>query len=113
MEISFDKYNEKLNNNSIEELFNTPILDKVVFKYPSELDERSGYFLFMSNYMQNKLREIIGVSIKNLIENATFDYKEDAIYYENKKIFKVKEYSDGMYTVKEYIKLIWYINLKG
>lgn len=103
--ITFEKYNEMLKNKNISDFYNNEFDKDIIFEYPKDLDERSGYFLFMFNYVQKQMFLKLKLNL-NELENEDFTIKKNSIYYKNKQFLIIEESEINEVVFKKYIYVI-------
>lgn len=83
--ISFEDFQESLKNNTLSELFEADFDIVLEFSYPEKLDERSGYFHFMINYIQKNLSKKLNLKGDDIASDK-FYVKDDNFYYNDKLV---------------------------
>lgn len=98
LEVSFERYKKSLKGNKLNELMNSIFYESVTFKYPTILNERSGYFSLMANLLQKNMFFHLKQDIKKINEN-NYNVTENGLYYKGKLILTRVEREDGDYTI--------------
>lgn len=97
--ITYEDFQESLENGTMTEFFDAEFYfdEMLVFQHPKEINKQSGFFVFMTNYIQNKLSKKLNLKGDDIASDKFF-INGDAFFYNKKLILSCtrKEYAGNV-----------------